>query len=132
MESLLGNRTRRPDITFYRNGRIDITARITKILGLRAGDVIDIAYDSGEFYLYRLRKADDVVGRHEAQCCSSHKGRLHPSRNLRAYSKRICDAILKVARAEDMARVIAGEVCTFDRIGTAVTIIPASNNIYNP
>lgn len=130
MESLLGNRTRRADITFYRNGKIDITSRLTKMLELGEGDVIDIAFDSGEYYLYRMRKAENLVGRHEAQCHGTHKGRLHPTRNMRAYSKKICSAILKASGATDKARVWAGELCTFDTIGKAVVIIPASNNFF--
>lgn len=130
MESILGNRTRRADITFYRDGKIDITSRLTKMLDLGEGDVIDIAFDSGEYYLYRMRRSEDLVGRHEAQCHCTHRGRLHPSRNLRAHSKRICTAMLKAAGATDRARVWAGELCNFDKLGRAVVIIPASNNFF--
>ena len=84
VERLLGERTRRPDITFYRNGRIDITASVAERLSLRAGDVIDIARGKEEYYLYvRLRRSDGAVGRHEAQCYPSKSG----TRNFRAYSK---------------------------------------------
>lgn len=129
MESILGNSTRRPDITFYRNGRIDITSRITKLMNLREGDVIDIGIERGEFILYRLRKAEDAKGRHEAQCYSSHKGRRHPSRNLRAYSKRLAERILNIIKAGDIARIWAGEAVEVEDYGTAVIIIPASYNI---
>lgn len=132
MQSLLGNRSRRADITFYRNGRIDITSRIAKQIGLRDGDVIDIGFENGEFYLYCAAKADALVGRHEAQCHSTHKGRLHPSNNLRAHSKRITDAMLKVCKAGECARIWAGEFCELGRLGKAVIIIPASNSLINP
>ena len=131
MKSLLGNRSRRADITFYRNGRIDITSRIAKALDIRDGDVIDIGYESGEYYLYCSSKAP-LIGRHEAQCRSTHKGRLHPSNNLRAHSKRITDAMLKAADATDCARIWAGEFCDLGRLGKAVIIIPASNSLINP
>ena len=129
MESLLGHSTRRSDVTFYRSGRIDITARIAKLIGLRAGDVIDIGYEKGEYYLYRLYKAEDAIGRHEAQCISTHKGRLHPSRNLRAFSKHLTNCILSIAKADDIARVWCGNAVELDGHGTAVIIIPASHNI---
>lgn len=132
MESLLGNRTRRADLTFYRSGRINITSRIAKALGLRDGDVIDIGYERGEYYLYCAAKADTLVGRHEAQCHSTHKGRLHPSNNLCCHSKRITDAMLKVCRAGECARIWAGEFCELGRLGKAVVIIPASNSLINP
>lgn len=130
MESILGNRTRRADITFYRNGKIDITSRLTKLLDLGDGDVIDIAFDSGEFYIYRMRKAEDLVGRHEAQCHATHKGKRSPSKSLRAYSKKISEAILKASGVTERARVWAGEVCSFPELGKAVVIIPASNNFF--
>ena len=37
-------RTRRPDITFCRNGRISITARVVRLLSLQPGDSINIAF----------------------------------------------------------------------------------------
>lgn len=132
MKSLLGNRTRRADITFYKSGRIDITSRIAKQIGLRDGDVIDIGYENGEYFLYCAAKAENLIGRHEAQCHSTHKGRLHPSNNLRANSKRITDVMLRVARATECARIWAGEYCELDQIGKSVIIIPASNNLLNP
>lgn len=132
MESLLGNRHRRADISFYRSGRIDITSRIVKQIGLRDGDVIDIGFESGEYYLYCLAKSDTLVGRHEAQCHSTKKGKHHPSNNLRAYSKRITDVMLKVSGAGDCARIWAGECCELPRLGKAVIIIPASNSLINP
>ena len=36
-------RTRRPDITFSRNGRISITARVVRLLSLQPGDSINVA-----------------------------------------------------------------------------------------
>lgn len=129
METVLGNSTRRPDITFYRNGRIDITSRVTKIMNLREGDVIDIGMERGEFILYRLRKAEEAKGRHEAQCYSSHKGRRHPSRNLRAYSKRLAEHILDIVNAGNIARIWAGETVELEGHGTAIIIIPASYTI---
>ena len=129
MESLLGHNTRRPDITFYRNGRIDITARIANIIGLRAGDVIDIGRERGELYLYRLHKYETLIGRHEAQCMSTHKGRLHPSRNLRAFSKRLTDCILNMTTKGEIARIWCGSTTTFDNGETAVIIIIPSYNI---
>lgn len=129
MESILGNRTRRPDITFYRSGRIDITARIANIIGLRAGDVIDIGRENGEYLLYCLHKAENTIGRHEAQCISTHKGRLHPSRNLRAFSKRLTDRILSITTKGDMARVWCGATVNLNDHGTAVIIIIPSHNL---
>ena len=52
MENII-ERTRRKDITFYKSGRIDITARVARILNLKQGDSINISKDeNGEFLLF--------------------------------------------------------------------------------
>lgn len=63
MQSILGN-TRKADITFHDNGRINISARVSKLLELSHGDVIDIMDGQGEIYLY-VKHRVPVVGRHE-------------------------------------------------------------------
>lgn len=95
MNSILQN-TRRPDISFYPDGRIDITARVAKILNLQEGDVIDIASDGKEYLLYRKLKASDIIGRHEGQCHKTKKS-VKSCNNLRAYSKCLCAAMLNAA-----------------------------------
>lgn len=123
VEKFLGERTRRPDITFYRNGRIDITASVAERLSLRAGDVIDIARGKEEYYLYvRLRRADGAVGRHEAQCYPSKSG----TRNFRAYSKKICSSILGISGG-NTARIMAGGDIESDNLGKTVVLIPQFN-----
>lgn len=74
-------RTRRPDITFCRNGRISITARVVRMLSLQPGDSINIAFHLGECYLLPVRHAG-TPGRHHAQCYPTKKG----SRNYCANS----------------------------------------------
>lgn len=93
MTSILGN-TRKPDVSFYQNGRIDLTARIVKALGIEKGDVIDVAMDCGEYLLYVAHKGKDVAGAHEAQCYPSNIRKTH---NYRCHSKRLCEAMMKVA-----------------------------------
>ena len=67
MQSILGH-TRKADITFHRNGRIDISAIVTKSLGLNAGDVLDICMsDYGEYYLVIAHKAINTNGNHRAK-----------------------------------------------------------------
>ena len=66
MQSILGN-TRKTDITFHTNGRIDISARVAGILSLQKGDVIDVMDGGEEFYIY-VKLHAPTVGRHEAAC----------------------------------------------------------------
>lgn len=122
MTTLLPN-TRRPDVSFYANGRIDITARVAKMLSLKENDVIDIALQGGEYLLYRKYKAESLIGRHEAQCHVTKKRGLFRSNNIRAYSKRLCAAMLKAAGTHPTARLPVGINTPLGHHGTAVTII---------
>lgn len=117
MESLLGN-SRRPDVTFYADGRIDITSRVAKILHLKDGDVVDIGVHQNEYYLYVRNKACNLIGKHEAQCFASKKN----SCNYRVYSRKLCSAILGISKT-DKARIPAGEATELPDIGVAVPLI---------
>lgn len=115
MESILGN-SRRPDVTFYRDGRIDITSRVARMLQLTEGDVVDIGIHQDEYYLYVRTRGKDVVGKHSAQCFASKKN----SCNYRAYCRKICAAILG---SSEIARVPAGDAVELPQIGIAVPLI---------
>lgn len=122
MNCILSN-TRRPDITFHSNGRIDITARVAKALALQPGDTIDIARDTGEYYLYVKHR--NAVGRHEAQCRATNHGKT--CNNLRAHSKRLCQAVLKVNGNYMEARLPVGEPINHPSLGTALPLIIRHN-----
>lgn len=120
MTSILQH-TRRPDISFHPRGNIDITARVTMLLGLEDGDVIDIYAEAGEFYLYVKHRAGSVPGRHEATLrpTSRQVKRCH---NMRCHSRRLCQAMLDACNASDVLRLPVGDVV--DLRGTmAVPII---------
>lgn len=129
MQSLLGN-SRKPDITFYRFGRIDITSRLSKRLGIEAGDVIDILYDGMEFYVYVKEKGRALVGKHEGQCWPTSPRCTRYCHNFRAYSRRLCERIISVAGTGSKARILAGGEITFDG-KPAVCIIPKSANLFS-
>lgn len=121
MTSLLGN-TRKADVSFYRNGRIDITARVVKALGIEKGDVIDVVTDCDEYLLYVVHKGKDVSGAHEAQCYPSNIRRTH---NYRCHSKRLCEAIMAAVRTplrrtEETVRLAAGEAYESKWLGKVV------------
>ena len=124
MHSILDN-TRRPDVTFYPNGRIDITARVAKILDLHQGDVIDIADNGGiEYLLYIKYRGETLVGNHESVCRQSKRR----SRNFRAYSKRRgCCGVGVAGRKDEPLRIHAGEVLTYKDYGKMVSLITRMN-----
>lgn len=128
MHSILTN-TRRPDVTFYPNGRIDITARVAKMLDLHHGDVIDIADNGGlEYLLYIKYRWETLVGNHEAVCRQSKRR----SRNFRAYSKRLCSYMFRFTdRKDEPLRIPAGEVLTYKYYGKMVSLIIRMNITYN-
>ena len=78
-------RTRRPDITFCRNGRISITARVVRALNIQPGDSINVAFHHDECYLLVCHH-DNNTGRHIATCYPSKKG----SHNFCANSATLC------------------------------------------
>ncbi len=104
LNNLLGH-TRRPDISFFASGKIEITSRVAKALGIAPADVIDIMTDDDEYYLFIAARAATVRGRHEAQCRPTNRG----GRHFRAYSRRLCSAILKAAGSTFRACLAAGD-----------------------
>ena len=120
--------TRKPDISFYRSGRIDITAHAAKMLQLKAGDVIDIAKTSGEYYLYRKYKSENVVGRHEAQCQkTSNKGKV--CNNLRVYSKRLCQEVLRINGNAKAVRLPVGQLVRLTELDADALVIIIRHNL---
>lgn len=88
MTTLL-QRTRRPDISFSRNGRISITARVVRLLALQPGDSVNVAFVAGECFLMAARHRGSAA-RHVARCYPTKRG----SRNFRANSVTLCRAFL--------------------------------------
>lgn len=118
MQSILGN-TRKTDITFHAGGRIDISARVSGLLSLRRGDVIDILDGGDELFLY-VRHRAPTVGRHEAACFPTHQD----SRHFRAWSDRLCHYMIKAAgRPLPCVRLSVGEPLPLPAVGTALPII---------
>lgn len=105
IQSLL-EKSRKADISFHRNGKIDITARVARLLSLRRGDVIDVGVDNTECFLYVRHKGEDCIGRHEAQCSPTKRN----SKNFRAYSVRLCQAMMNFTGClEDKLLLACGE-----------------------
>lgn len=100
MKKLLGPSSRRPDITFRPDGRIDIAARVARALALSPGDIIDVAEPiPGEYCLYVRLCAPSAVGRHEGRCYPVIT-RL-PRGAYRAWSKRLAAAVIRLAGGSD-------------------------------
>lgn len=116
MQSILGN-TRKADIVFCSSGRIDITARVAKTLGLQHGDVVDIMLGGGEWYLYV--KCHSPFGRHEGMAFRSNSKGNH----FRVWSKTLCDAVLKESGAKGKAKLCVGSPVNLPIYGTALPII---------
>lgn len=96
MSSILQH-SRRPDITFHGNGRIDISARVARKLSLNPGDVIDISVSNGDCNLYVKYRATELIGRHEGHCYPTSVG---GKGMWRTWSKRMAEAMLQLSKAE--------------------------------
>lgn len=125
MRSVLGS-TRRPDITFHESGKIDITARVSNAIGIEDGDVIDLAEDRGEYYLYVRVKASAAVGKYEGRCRPTKRDK-NGGRNFRAYSKRLCDFVLARSCSQGKVRVPAGKGENISTLGKAINVIIRCN-----
>lgn len=123
MKHLLDN-TRRHDITFNADGRIEISARVTRALDLRPGDVIDVAVDERhrECYLYIKYRAQQLSGRHKAQCYRTGRGRTCNS--LRAHSVELCRKVLDMRGfSASQARLPVGDPVEIPGTDKALPII---------
>ena len=114
--------TRCGDITFHPDGRIDLTAHVTKSLSLSAGDVINIARVDGRFcehYLYVARRASETIGRHASTC--------HPVKNngcyQRVHCKRLTSYVLSRLHSTTAIRLRVGAITTVDGLGIALPLI---------
>lgn len=124
MESLLGN-SRKPDISFYKDGHIDITARIAKCLSLSEGDIIDIVKDGRELLLYVKLKSEQAIGLHTGRCRSTKPQKSY--RNFRVNCKRLTDAIFEICNATDVVQLMAGECQDVPDLGRAIPLITRIN-----
>jgi len=120
MENLLPN-SRRPDVSFHQSGRIDITAHVAKLLHLQQGDVIGVMLSGGEYMLYVRLRDNERVGRHEGQVFPTNRGKRHTN-NFRAYSRRMCQAMIHAAGVSGTARLPVGTPLSINDT-TAIPII---------
>lgn len=118
MHSLIGN-SRKPDIMFHRNGKIDISAYAAKCLRLSDGDVIDVVQDFGEYLITVRQRASDTIGRHEGVC---HRSNAR-GRHFRAYSKKLCTIMLNMAEAKHCVAFPVGEKRTIVGVGDVLHVV---------
>lgn len=107
MINLLVN-TRRPDVSFSRNGKIRLTARVVRILSMSPGDSINIAVSGGEYLLHSTpHGTDKPLRRFEAKCYpSKRRGGKHYCAN----SVRLCRSLLaSIGCIADKAAFIVGD-----------------------
>ncbi len=123
MNSLIKT-SRKADITFSECGCIDITAGLARKLRLGHGDVINIANDTGEFYLYVQHRAP-LCGRYKAQCSPSNKRGGH----YRAHSRQLCKTMLSIMGQRGKVRCMTGE--TIDVEGEPYVTIITKKHIEN-
>ena len=114
--------TRRSDITFHSDGRIDITAHVAKALGMHGGDVINIAEVSDHFterYLYVARRSGETTGRH----CGTCRPVKHNGNYLRTYSRQLTRYALRKAGGASSISFRVGVAEEVEGLGTALPLI---------
>lgn len=103
--------TRRPDISFCRDGRIQITASVATALHLQPGDSINVYADAGEFYVFAV--PNKGLGRFHARIYPTKRG----GRNFRANSARLSRRLLDACgiTAHRAAFATGNPICLFGR-----------------
>lgn len=112
---------RRADILFHGSGRIDITAGVAVSLGLAEGDVIGLAEQGGECYLYR-RFTADAPGRYKGRLHRTNKG----SRYLRTWSGELCRHIGLITGCDE-SYLMCGEPVLLPELGKVLPVITRLN-----
>lgn len=97
MNSIVTSTSRRPDVAFFRSGRIDISARVAKILDLKQGDAIDIAREDDEYFLYVAHRAP-LFGKFRGQCIRTNKRGGH----FRTYSRDLSRAVFAITKSDSL------------------------------
>jgi len=127
MTPILGNQSRRHDITFRFDGTISIKARPARQLALMPGDAIDIAKDplTGDFYLFVAARADAAEGR-SARVAPVNHGPRQPH-YLRAYSTSLARTVIKACKPPHFfileAEVRTGQPTDIPPYGTALPLL---------
>jgi hypothetical protein len=116
-------KTRKWDISFHPDGKIDITSNVVKTLNMRAGDVINVCREGGEYYIYVSKRREDRIGRHKCVVWCVKKGNY-----LRAGCVELCRLIMSICHTSESAYLRCGEVVELPGIGTAVTLITLMND----
>lgn len=114
--------TRRGDVTFHADGRIDLTAHVTKSLDLHVGDVINIIKTGGDYpehLLYRARRASDTIGRHACVCHATRER----GRYLRVFNKRMAQYFLGICQCDKQVSLRTGGLAPLTGHNKAITLI---------
>lgn len=110
--------TRRPDVSFYSDGHIDISKHLATQMQLQQDDVINIAEDKGELYLFVKMRAGEYIG--------THQGRVRKTRcnRYRVSSSALCKAVFRIAGAVNRpVRLPAGQAIDIPGYGRAFPLI---------
>ncbi|ROT08384.1 hypothetical protein EEL33_04845 [Muribaculaceae bacterium Isolate-037 (Harlan)] len=98
--------TRRADVTFSVDGRIDISSHVVTALDIQPGDVLDVlAASDGSLFAGVRIPAESVVGNHRMACYPTKRG----SRNYRTHCAEMAREILLRTFQPVRARFAAGE-----------------------
>ena len=90
MKSLI-RQPRRNAFIFRSSGVIDISASVARSLSISEGDVIDIAEQDGELYMYIKHKRNEYTGRYIGTAKASNNGKG----TYRVYSKQMAQEVLR-------------------------------------
>lgn len=113
---------RKPDIYFRRNGQIDITAKVSRILDIGVGDAINVWHAGGEYYLYVAER--NARGSWRGVCREVNNRSHYFRANFNELAKQIIEA-----SGKEEAHLPVGMPIEMENLGTVLPLI-TRNNLY--
>lgn len=101
---------RRSDITLNADGTIVLNKRVNDLLSLHEGDVVNIAKDGIEYYLYSIGNKE---GRYSNRLRRRKITKKEP-RNLRFHNKKLCEYVRGIMKTDYPLHINAGELINKD------------------
>lgn len=117
-------KTRKADVKFCRRRWIiEISSRVTKLMQLKDGDVIDVIFDGYEYVLVKLHDGDNLTGAHRCTLRALKQNGNH----LRTSCKKLVINMLDAANAKNVLSVGCGEMRGMYGYGKVLPLIVRNN-----
>lgn len=116
--TFIENDTRKAALIAWTSGRILISAKVVKILGLHEGDSVNITTNGEENCLVRVAHTCGLW-----KCVVRKTNRKSCGGSFCLYSKSLAKYLLRISNATEKVQLAAGEPMHIEGIGRALPLI---------